>query len=540
MVEETRSEGSIDEVDVVVLGSGCAGLTAALSAAAHGATVHLLEQASTIGGMTAISAGIVWVPAHHRLSDLALTTDDALQYLLSQSYGVMDPQLVESFVCTAEEMLDFVEARTPLRFSVVPGITDHRPDLPGGKPNGRSLVATGFEPAGLGSWQEKLTTFDPHAWAGFDPATGSRRGGHAGATLVAGLLQGLLDIGVTPQTGARSESLVCEDGAVVGVRFATDGVERCVRARRGVIIATGGFEWDELLVGSFLRGPMHHAAWPPFGRGDGLRMAMAVGADLANMGEAWWVPVVDVEDDVVGGRPRGWGFLFERTQPRSILINGEGQRFVDEAADSTSIAGAFHYFHPRKGYVNDRAWLVFDAEHLRRFAPFGITSDGDIPEWFNESPDLVSLARRAGIDAMGLGRTIERWNTHVRDLRDPDFERGADSAGTWAGDKDAGTAAERTLGPIDQPPYYAVPAAIGALATKGGPRTDVDGRVRHVHGGTIPGLYAAGNAMAVVTGKAYGGLGGTMGPAMTFGYRAGRAAATTEHIASARLDHLRV
>jgi len=530
------------QVDVVVLGSGGAGLTAALTAAAAGATVEVFEKAPTVGGTTAVSGGIVWIPAHKRSPDGELTPADALQYLRAQSLGSMDDELVETFVQTGPAMLDFIEAHSGLRFEIAAGFPDYRPELPGGQPTGgRSLSAAPFDLAQLGDWATRITAF-PADWSnvGFDAETRARlhaaideQTSHlcvAGTALIAGLLKGLLDAGVTPQTNARAEQLIAEDGEITGVRIALPDRTVSVRARHGVVLGTGGFEWDPALAQAFLRGPMHGPVSPPNNTGDGLRMAMAQGAALANMGEAWWVPIVQIPGDTIDGRQRSRSVRLERTRPRSIIVNAAGRRFVNEACDYNSMAGAFHYLDPRGGYVNDRGWMVFDSVHLQRYGFLGIEPGQPVPDWFCESADLAELAAKTGIDADGLANTVEEWNRHVAAGSDPDFGRGSSAYDGYWGDDSAPTQAGKTLGPIDTAPYYAVPVRIGAMGTKGGPRTDPDGRVLHIGGEPIPGLFAAGNAMGGVTGRAYGGAGGTLGPAMVFGYRAGYAAATGKSV----------
>ncbi len=530
------------EVDVVVLGSGGAALTAALTAAVADASVEVFEKAPTVGGTTAVSGGIVWIPAHNRSPDGELTVAGALQYLRAQSLDSMDDALVETFVRTGPAMLDFVETHSRLRFEIAEGFPDYRPELPGGQPTGgRSLGAAPYDLSQLGDWADRITSF-PADWSnvGFDAETRARLHAAvdeptshpcvAGTALIAGLLKGLLDAGVTPQTNARAEQLIAEAGEITGVRIARAGQSIDVRARRGVILGTGGFEWDPALVRAFLRGPMHGAVSPPNNTGDGLRMAMAHGADLANMGEAWWVPIVRIPGDTIEGHPRSRSVRLERTRPRSIIVNTAGRRFVNEACDYNSMAGAFHYLDPRGGYVNDRGWIVFDSVHLQRYGFLGIAPGEPVPDWFCESADLAELAAKTGIHADGLIRTIEQWNRHVAAGADPDFGRGSSAYDGYWGDEHATTLAGKTLGPIDTAPYYAVPVCVGAMGTKGGPRTDRDGRVLHVGGEPIPGLFAAGNAMGGVTGRAYGGAGGTIGPAMVFGYRAGHAAATGKSV----------
>lgn len=527
-----------DEVDVVVLGSGGAGLTAALTAASNGATVEVYEKAATVGGTTAVSGGIVWIPAHRRSTDGELPVEDAMDYLRAQSLGFMDDELVETFVRTGADMLDYVEAHSELQFEIAEGFPDYKPELPGGRPGGgRSLNAKPFDLSRLGEWRERITSFPADfSNVGIDAETRARihasvdtDGDYcvAGTALIAGLLKGLLDAGVAPRTNARAVELIADGGRITGVRITLDGKDIRVRTRRGVVLATGGFEWDAKLVEAYLRGPMRGAVSPPNNTGDGLRMAMAHGADLANMGEAWWVPIVQLPGDTFQGQPRSRSVRLERTRPRSIIVNRAGKRFLNEAGEYNSMAGPFQYLDPHHGYANDPAWIVFDSLHLKRYGFLGVAPGEPAPEWFSPSADLTELGAKTGIDPGGLARTLAAWNDSVGQETDPDFGRGSSAYDGYWGDNKAATTAGKTLGPIDTAPYYAVPVSIGAMGTKGGPRTDRDGRVLHVNGSVIPGLFAAGNAMAGATGKAYGGAGGTLGPAMVFGYRAGLAAAAT-------------
>jgi succinate dehydrogenase/fumarate reductase flavoprotein subunit len=524
-----------DDVDVVVLGSGGAGLTAALTAASSGASVEVYEKAATVGGTTAVSGGIVWIPAHRRSADGELPVEDAMDYLRAQSLGFMDDELMQTFVRTGAEMLDYVEAHSELQFEIAEGFPDYKPELPGGRPGGgRSLNAKPFDLARLGDWRDRITSFpadfsnvgiDAETRARIHASVDNEDGDYcvAGTALIAGLLKGLLDVGVVPRVNARAVELIGDSSAMTGVRISLGSKDIRVRARRGVVLTTGGFEWDAKLVEAYLRGPMRGAVSPPNNTGDGLRMAMAHGADLANMGEAWWVPIVQLPGDTFQGHPRSRSVRLERTRPRSIIVNRAGKRFLNEAGEYNSMAGPFQYLDPRDGYANDPAWIVFDSQHLKRYGFLGVLPGDEAPDWFAPSADLAQLGAKTGIDADGLARTLAAWNDNVAHETDPDFGRGSSAYDGYWGDTTAATVAGRTLGPIDTAPYYAVPVSIGAMGTKGGPRTDRDGRVLHVNGSPIPGLFAAGNAMAGATGKAYGGAGGTLGPAMVFGYRAGLA-----------------
>ena len=254
------------DVDVVVLGSGGAALAAALTAAVNGASVAVYEKAATVGGTTAVSGGVVWIPAHNRSPDGELTVDDALSYLRAQALGSMDDALVDTFVRTGPAMLDFIEAHSSLRFEIATGFPDYKPELPGGRPGGgRSLSAAPFDLKDIGEWRDRITAF-PQDWSnvGFDAETRARLyAGRdpnadlcvAGTALIAGLLKGLLDAGVTPHTHARGEELIAQDGRIVGVRIDADG-RQPERARP----PGSHLGHRRIRVGS--RSGQHFSAWP--------------------------------------------------------------------------------------------------------------------------------------------------------------------------------------------------------------------------------------------------------------------------------------
>jgi hypothetical protein len=240
------------------------------------------------------------------------------------------------------------------------------------------------------------------------------------------------------------------------------------------------------------------------------------------MREAWWSPVAEL--------PAGLNEMnrqmlnADRTRPRSIIINRTGRRFTNEAANYNAFGGAFHQEDVASfTYANLPCWLIFDHEYFRRYGTIGATPAGDEPPaWLTSAPSLDKLAERLGVPGVALRATVERWNTNVAEGHDPDFHRGESAHDLWWGDPYRKGTIEGTLGPLDTPPFYAVPLHSGALGTKGGPRTDADARVLDLDGGVIKGLYAAGNVMASPLGMTYGGAGGPLGPAMVFGYLAGR------------------
>lgn len=540
-------ESSIEK-DVVVLGSGAAGLTAALAAALSGADVGLYEKSSVLGGSSAISGGVPWVPLNHHQDEagVADSREDALTYLASLSLGRMDPSLAEAFVDNGRSTIAWLEDVTELRFTLLPSYPDYHPENPGGKPDGgRSLDPGLFSYASLGPWRDKvarsrrsahlkITDTTLGGGTGFlDEAEMQRRIDNdlrgCGNALVGPLIKALLDQGVEPVLDATATDLVVEDGRVVGVRLVIDGTEHTVRARRGVVLATGGFEWNEELVTEFLRGPMTAPTSVPTNTGDGLLMAMRAGARLGNMGQAWWVPAVKIPGDVAFGAQRSNLVNRERTLPGSILVNRRGQRFTNEATNYNALGGAFHQMDQLSfGYANLPAWLVFDGRNVARYGSFGTPAGEPVAEWIPRAESLRALAEQVGIDPDGLEAAVARWNAFVDAEQDEDFGRGDSAYDRWSGDGDYRFTKASTMGRIDEPPFYAVPIESGTLGTSGGPRTDARGRVLDTRSQPIPGLYAAGNVAAAPTAMAYGGAGGTLGPILVFGRLAGESAAQAD------------
>lgn len=545
------TDGPID-TDVVVLGTGAAGLVAALAARTAGARVVLLEKSAAVGGTTAISGGTCWIPNNGHLAPDARpdSREDALAYLGSLSHGLIRPELAAALIDHGPVVVEWIEEVTSLRFDVVAGFPDYHPEHPGGRPDGgRSLDPGLFDFPRLGDWAGRVVqpAKNPHLTLPetdlgggdgriprdelLERRANDRRG--CGAALVGGLLESLLDLGVAPRLRHRAETLTVDDaGGVDGVRVATpDGVVE-VRARAGVVMATGGFEWDPDLSAAFLRGPMDSPASYPANTGDGLRMVMAVGAQLGLMREAWWVPVMRIPGDELFGQPRAQIVLRERTLPRSIMVNRRGVRFTNEAANYNALGGAFHQFDATTfDYANLPCWLVFDHTHWSEYGFAGWRGDTP-PCWITSAPDLATLAAEIGVPGDALEATVARWNDLVAAGRDVDHSRGDSAYDGWNGDARNRGTPRATLGPLVEPPFYAVEVHSGCLGTKGGAVTDTHGRVLGHDKRPIRGLYAAGNVMACPTGMVYGGAGGTLGPAITFGHLAGTHAASRLAVAA--------
>ena len=534
----------METFDVIVLGTGAAALSAAVRAAAEGASVGLFEKADAVGGTSAWSGGMVWIPVNPHMAELGISDsrEEALTYLESLSNGLIDMNLAAALIDAGPEAVTWLEQNTPVRFEIIKDFPDYHPEHPGAKPEGgRSLECPLFPFVELGSWRERVTvgpqlsgnikmsetSLGRGAPQGVDPAELARRQIRdergAGQGLVGPLLKACLDRGIEPRTGMRAVELLRDGRRITGVRFETSGGSVEVGATGGVVIATGGFEWDPELVRAFTRGPLERSASVPTNTGDGLKMAMRVGAMLGNMREAWWVATIDVPVD---GRMAAWQVNGERTRPHCIMVNRRGRRFTNEAANYNALGAAFHVIDVGSfEYVNHPAWMVFDRHYLTRYGLAGFKGESAAPDWMTEAPDLVALAKAIDVPADALEQTVARWNSQAADGEDTDFGRGRSVHDRWWGDPAQGPGPEATLGPLDTPPFYAVQVYSGTLGTKGGPRTDGDGQVLDVDGQPIPGLYAAGNAMASVMGMTYGGAGGTLGPAIVFGYLAGRHAA---------------
>ncbi|MEM6709852.1 MAG: FAD-dependent oxidoreductase [Pseudomonadota bacterium] len=535
---------STEPCDVVVLGAGASGLAAALSAHEHGARVRVLEKSALVGGSAAISGGVVWVPDNPAMRRAGQndSRDAALAYFRSLAGDALDESVLTAFVDQGPEALRFLEQHTALEWEVLDGYPDYYLDRPGALPyGGRALDSGLFSFERLGPWRERVRdNGNPYRLKLGETPLGGGTGQLGtetiaqrlaadergfGQSLVGALLEACLARDIEPELNTDVVGLQREGERVIGVEVRSESGSIRVEARGGVLICTGGFEWDEALCRTFLRGPLDAPASPPTNRGDGLRLAMSVGAQLGNMTSAWWAPTLAIPGDDWFGVQRAAPVLIERTAPHSLIVNRRGQRFCNEAANYSALAGALHYRDPNAyEAVNLPCWLVFDATFRERY-PVGPLMPGQpTPAWLLERPTLAELAQALDIDADSLEATVARFNGHAAAGRDPDFERGASPYDLFYGDRSrAGTAA--TLGPLEKPPFFAVELKSGALGTNGGPRTDPDGRVLDVHGAVIEGLFAAGNAMAGPTAHVYAGAGGTLGPALTFGYLAGRAAA---------------
>ena len=542
-----------DIVDVVIVGAGASGMAAAIAAHDAGASVRLVEKGDKLGGTAAISGGVVWAPGNAHMDGVDLEEDrkGALAYFHALS-DTLDDDVLGAFVGQAGEALAYLEEATPLRFASLAGYPDYYLGRPGARPEGgRALDADLFDFKSLGDWADKVFTSGavsrlmlretPLGGAAALPppaefmarTEADLRG--FGQSVVGALLAGCLSRGIEPVLNASVHRLIVENHAVTGVEIDAAGGRYSVTARRGVILATGGFEWNRDLVASFLKGPLTHPASPPGNTGDGLKLAQRVGAALGNMTSAWWAPTITPDGETwPDGSPRSSPVLIERTLPGSIMVNRYGKRFCNEATNYSALAGAFHQFDPNLyAYANLPAWLIFDGAYKSRYMVGQVMPGPDAPDWFMRADDLGALAQVIGCDGTALVQTVARFNAHAQAGHDPDFQRGVSAYDTFYGDRSRPGAAG-TLGALTTAPYYAIPITMGALGTNGGVKTDALGRALDPDGAVIAGLYAIGNVMAAPTGSVYAGAGGTLGPALTFGCIAGRHVAGLSNQPSAK------
>jgi len=537
--------------DVVVAGSGAAGMTAALTAADLGLSVVVIEKAGAFGGSTARSGGGIWAPGNTVLRDAGVTDTpgQARVYLAHVAGADVPASRQEAFLEHGPGMLDLVLGKTPLRLAWVPGYADYYPEAPGGLAGGRSVEPVPFDSRKLGAELGHLArpylpspvaiTQAEYRWLSLGPrhpraviagarvavraARGRVRGRRVlslGQALAAGLRAGLLASGVPLWLGVAMTGLEVQDGRVTGVHATRDGESVLIRARRGVLIATGGFERNEEMRRRYQREPAgpQWTTGAPGNTGDGIRAGLEAGAAVELMDDAWWGPSIPL--------PGGPYFcLAERSLPGCLLVNGAGQRFVNESAPYVDAVHAMYDGDtPENPHIP--AWLVFDQRYRDRYLFAGRPPGRALPRrWYAagavvRADDLAGLAREMGVDAAGLVKTVTRFSEFAAAGRDEEFGRGDSAYDRYYGDPRCRP--NPNLAPLARPPFYAVKIVPGDLGTKGGLRINEHARVLREDGTVIEGLYAAGNASASVMGHSYAGAGATIGPAMTFGYIAAR------------------
>ncbi len=541
------------EVDLVIVGSGGGGMVAALAATDAGASAVVLEKRDLIGGSTAMSGGGVWIPANPLLAadGVADSYEDAMAHFEAVVGDVGPCSSTErrhAFLTSGPEMVTFLQDEG-VRLERCDGYSDYYSDEKGGLATGRSLEPEPWDGRALGDLLPKLQpglaagvglavkTNEVRTLAHWNRSPGAfvtatrvvlrtwwaklrrQRLLTNGAALIGQLLAIARDRGVPVWTECPVTGLVVDGGRVVGVRATRDGTPIAVRARKGVLLAAGGFAHNAEMRRQHApdREQPRWSIANPGDTGDALQAAMDLGARTDLMDEAWWLPT-----------PRGGKFgqttlVDARFRPGAIFVDAEGHRFVNESNSYMEIGRAM--------YERDRTatavpcWLIFDDGYRRRYS-HGLSRPGKLPKGLLESgtlrraDTLEALAEQCGIDPVGLSAEVDRFNRHAEHGTDPDFGRGASAYNRAMGDP--GHRPNPSIGPVARAPYYAVQVVPSDIGTCGGLLTDPDARVIGRGDEPIPGLYAAGNITATVLGRHYLGAGASIANTMVFGYRAAR------------------
>jgi succinate dehydrogenase/fumarate reductase flavoprotein subunit len=543
------------ETDVVVLGSGAGGLSAALTAAVGGAQITVLEAAPVFGGTTAISGGGMWLPGNTLDPDYTEPLDDAKTYLKKLTLGLVSDEIIDRFLSEAGSVPTFFAEHTALEFHADIGRPDYFAPWEGSSLTSRTVFPGPYELPRLGELTGKVRK--PGA-GGILPIQheeerryGTRPDGDhmneldldsinkliedrlarnvvlRGRALVGGLMEGCLDHGAQFVSDARARSLIVEDGRVVGVRAEVDGQEVEYRARYGVVIATGGFEWNRDLWDRFLGVPYDGPATPPWNRGDGLIMASQAGAKLGNLDKATWCP-----SSYFGEEYDGHPYLQGRAEGQhvgEILVNRKGRRFVNETLPYNDIGRVFTRFDPQTyEWENHPCFMIGDRHSLEALesppvTAYAFTNDPNKPKYTAESGDgwvrgdtVREVAEKLGIDPDGLEQQIAEWNEHAVTGVDPVFHR---AERPWEVHNLPG---RKSIGPIVEGPFVGHRVRASVFGTRGGPMINQNAQIVDYSDEPIPGLYGAGNAIAHPFAHVYPGGGGTLGPAMTFGHIAGK------------------
>jgi 3-oxosteroid 1-dehydrogenase len=534
----------IGEYDVVVVGAGAAGMTAALTAAKRGLSCVVLEKAAKFGGSAARSGAGIWIPCNPVLAAAGVrdTPEQAARYLAAVVGPSIPASRQQAFLSNGPAMLSFVMANSPLRFRWMEGYSDYYPELPGGMPDGRSIEPDQLDGTILGA---ELANLNPpylatpagmvvfsadYKWLalaavhpkgaavaaaclarGTAAALAGQKPLTMGQSLAAGLRAGLQRAGVPVWLNTPLTDLVVENGKVTGVTVAA-GV---VKARRGVIIGSGGFEHNAAMRAEYQRQPIG-TQWTVGARsntGDGIRAGKRAGAALDLMDDAWWGPAIPLP-----GEP--YFCLAERTLPGGLMVDGTGKRFVNEAAPYSDVVHTMYDRNPVSPTIP--AWLVVDQHYRNRYLFRDVAPLLPLPEeWYSagavkKAGTVEALGTAIGVPPQTLRATVNRFNGQALSGVDGDFRRGASVYDHYY--TDPSVLPNSCLAALWEPPFYAFKIVPGDLGTKGGMVTDARARVLRGDGSVISGLYAAGNASAAVMGNSYAGAGSTIGPAMTFGY----------------------
>lgn len=566
MQSSGNSSGSVAskdaDYDVIVVGSGAAALLAAARSADFGGRVLVLEKESKFGGNSATSGGGVWVPNNPDIASVGVadSEDDAFAYLRTViPADQIGDDIIWTYIRTAPRMIDYLGS-IGVPYRPVAKYPDYYPDVPGWKPGGRTMDCAPVDGGLLGDHLPRLRQMPPASkafghinlsiteaskvqavaagWQRIAASAvfrymfdiGARLRGTRdrrlcmGEALVARLFLAIRKRDIELRLGCPVSGLVYEGGRVCGVMVpGTGGEQRVLRARRGVIVAAGGFEKSETMRLEHLAAPTSPdwSAGSAGNTGDLIDAGRRIGAATGLMNEAWWAPSVRWGDRTVI-------LFFEKSKPGLMIVDRNGERFMNESITYNSYGKCIYGDnYDKTGRVP--AYVIFDARYRARYMFGGLLQSSMSPDWMNpgafgengmltRAATLEELASKLGIDASGLRASADEMARFARSGVDEKFGRGSDEHDRQYGD--ARVAPNPCLGPIDKAPFYGARIYPGDIGTKGGLLINRDGQVLDETGVPIEGLYAAGNSSASIMGDKYPGAGCTLGPALTMAYRA--------------------
>ncbi|UVO38461.1 FAD-dependent oxidoreductase [Bradyrhizobium arachidis] len=565
MAGNERNASETYECDVLVAGSGCSGMSAAITARYRGLDVLIVEKEPRFGGTTARSGGWLWIPGTSlaKAYGIAETPEQARTYLHHEAGNNFDAARVDAFLSAGPEAVDFFTGKTALRFDMPLVFPDYHAEAPGGAQGGRSMVTRPFDGRELGDLIKtlgmplpELTVFGMMLGSGkeiihFMRVTKSltsavyvakRLSRHLmdvlrygrGMTLTNGnalagrLAKSAQDLKIPMWLSSPVSELTVENGAVTGAIVSREGRDVRIRARAGVVLACGGFPHDvERRKKMFPHAPTgneHYSPGPPGNTGDGLRLAESAGGHVEDRlpNAAAWVPVslTTRKDGSKGVMPH----FIDRAKPGVIAVMRDGKRFANEGNSYHDFVQAM--IKAAKPGEEIAAYLVCDHKTLRKYGlgcvpPFPMPLGHHLATGYLMRGDtLEALAAKAGIDAKAFTDTVKQFNTTAPLGHDATFGKGSKAYNRYQGDAMHGP--NPCIAPIENGPFYAIKMVVGDLGTYAGIVTDENARALDAEGRVIPGLYAAGNDMASIMGGNYPGAGITLGPALTFGYIAGR------------------
>jgi 3-oxosteroid 1-dehydrogenase len=528
MIEHARAPDKWDvEVDLVSVGSSSGGLTAAILGHDLGLTTVVLEKADVLGGGTALSGGVIWIPFNHHMLEMGIqdSREDALTYIRAISMGHHDEELLAAYLDTGPETVRYLEEHTALRMSCEndSSRTEYCADHPGGKPMGRKIWP---DPELMPAIMEKAEQAHPSlSKVRGEPVKyliGPRPPWVQGRALIGSLVLACIHRGIKLLTNTRGRELTVQNGRVIGLRAEHEGKDFFIKGKKGVLLATGGFEWNEEMNKRFIYSPSLHAYTAPSNEGDGHIMGMEMGAAVALMDHSIFQPGVNLPGEVVeGGKPFYRPFIYG--YPFMIMVNRHGKRCCNETF-YPDMGRAFLAYDRMSGeFSNVPIFWICDQAFRDIFPVFNVKRGTELKEWMKRGDTLPELAETLGIPGANLVETVERFNRFANEGKDPDFHRGESTYDRqWGEFVFPGRKPSPVLGPLEKPPFYGVKLGLTTAGNLGGLVTNANAEVIDVRGEVIPGLYCTSNTQAMLPIGHHYDSGAAQGKSLIFGYIAAR------------------